>query len=171
VPSTVARPGLRGTWRALARELSAFGVVGAVSFVLDLGVFQLLYLSGLGAVTAKILATLVSMTVAFLGHRYWSFAHRQQRSLREGYLRFAVINAATLVIGVAIVAAVRYPLGQESVLALQAANVTSIAIGTAVRWLAYRRWVFPAARTAATGAHDGATPVTAGAHGTDGARA
>jgi putative flippase GtrA len=145
VPNTDARATFGGTWRLLARELSAFGMVGAVCFVLDLALFQLLYASvGLGAVTAKLVATLVSMTVAFLGHRYWSFAHRQQTSLRQGYLRFAVINAVTLGIGLAIVATVRYPLGQESVLALQMANITSIAVGTAVRWLTYRRWVFPA---------------------------
>jgi len=153
VPDTDTPARLRDTWRVLARELSAFGVVGGVGFVVDLALFQLLYTSGVGAVTAKLLATLVSMTVAFLGHRYWSFAHRQQRSLREGYLRFAAINAVTLVIGVVIVAVVRYPLGQENVLALQAANVTSIAVGTTVRWLAYRRWVFPAHPETSSAAH------------------
>ena len=41
-------------WRLLVRELSAFGVVGAVCFVLDLGLFQLLYVhTGLGAVTRQ----------------------------------------------------------------------------------------------------------------------
>jgi putative flippase GtrA len=145
VPTITARSRFGGTWRVLVRELGGFGVVGAVCFVLDLALFQVLYVSvGLGAVTAKLIATLVSMTVAFLGHRYWSFAHRQRTSLRQGYLRFAGINAATLGLGLAIVATVRYPLGQESVLALQLANIGAIAAGTAVRWLAYRRWVFPA---------------------------
>ncbi|MET0763371.1 MAG: GtrA family protein [Blastococcus sp.] len=134
-----------GTWRVLVRELGAFGIVGAACFVLDLALFQLLYGSvGLGAVTAKLVATLVSMTVAFLGHRYWSFAHRQRTGLRQGYVRFALINAVTLTLGLAIIAAVRYPLGQESVLALQLANIVAIAVGTLVRWLTYRRWVFPA---------------------------
>ncbi len=142
---TGARSTLGGTWRLLAREMSAFGAVGALCFVLDLALFQVFYVSvGLGAVTSKLAATLLSMTVAFLGHRYWSFAHRQQTSLRQGYLRFAVINTVTLLLGLAIVTTVRYPLGQESVLSLQLANVVAIAAGTVVRWLAYRRWVFPA---------------------------
>jgi putative flippase GtrA len=150
VPNTDARATFGGTWRLLARELSAFGVVGTAAFVLDLALFQVLYASvGLGAVTAKLLAALVSMTVAFVGHRFWSFSHRQQTSLRQGYLRFAVINAVTLGLGLAIVATVRYPLGQESVLALQVSNVAAIAIGTAVRWLTYRRWVFPALQASA----------------------
>jgi putative flippase GtrA len=145
VPSTAARRPLRDTWRVLVKELSAFGVVGMACFVLDVGLFQLLYAElGVGAVTSKLLATLVSMTVAYCGHRYWSFSHREQTGVRQGYLRFAVINGATLGLGLAIVATARYGLQQESALALQVANVGAIALGTAFRWLAYRRWVFPA---------------------------
>ena len=44
-----------------------------------------------------------------------------------------------------VVAFVRYPLGQESPLVLQVANVAGIAAGTAIRYLAYRQWVFPRA--------------------------
>jgi hypothetical protein len=42
------------------------------------------------------------------------------------------------------VAFVRYPLGQESALVLQAANIASIGLGTVIRYLCYRQWVFPA---------------------------
>ncbi|MBB3084787.1 GtrA family protein [Geodermatophilus sabuli] len=136
---------VRPAWRLLLKELGAFGVVGAVCFVIDLGLFQLLYTSaGLGAVTAKLVSTLVSMTAAFLGHRFWSFSHRARTGLRREYPLFAVVNGVTLGLGLAIVAFVRYPLGQEHALVLQAANVVSIGIGSVVRYLAYRRWVFPA---------------------------
>jgi putative flippase GtrA len=136
---------LRTTWRRLARELSAFGVVGAVSFLVDVGLFQYLYASvGTDALTAKFMATLVSMTVAYAGHRYWSFSARARTGLRREYVRFALINALTLLLGLAIVGFVRHPLQQESALVLQAANVASIVIGTVVRYLSYRRWVFPA---------------------------
>lgn len=134
-----------GTWRLLLKEVSAFGVVGAVAFVLDLAVFQLLYAwVGLGAVTSKLLATLLSMTVAYLGHRHWSFSHRARTGLRREYALFAGVNTATLLLGLAVVAVVRYPLGQESAVVLQAANVAAIGIGTVIRFLSYRRWVFPA---------------------------
>jgi len=136
---------VRSAWRLLAKELSAFGVVGASCFLLDVGLFQVLYTSvGLGAVSSKLVSTLVSMTVAFLGHRFWSFSHRAHRGLRRQYLLFAAVNGATLMMGLAIVAFVRYPLGQESALVLQAANVASIGLGTVIRYLSYRRWVFPA---------------------------
>jgi putative flippase GtrA len=140
-----ARQRLRSSWRMLLKELSAFGVVGAVCFVLDLVIFQLLYAHAeLGAVTAKLISTLVSMTVAYLGHRYWSFSHRARTGVGREYVLFVVINGVTLLIGLAMVAFVRYPLGQQSSLVLQIANVASTAVGTLIRYLAYRRWVFPA---------------------------
>ena len=92
--------------------------------------FQLLYAHvGLGAVTAKCLATLVSMTVAYFAHRFWSFSHRARTGLRREYLLFAVVNGATLLLNVGVVAFVRYPLGQESALVLQVANIAGIAAG------------------------------------------
>jgi putative flippase GtrA len=140
---------LRATWRRLARELSAFGIVGAACFLLDVGLFQLLYTSGLDAVPAKLVATLVSMTVAYAGHRYWSFSTRARTGVRREYARFALINVVTLLMGLAIVGFVRHGLDQDSALVLQIANVASIVIGTVVRYLSYRRWVFPAHRVPA----------------------
>jgi putative flippase GtrA len=138
------------TWRLLLKELSAFGVVGAICFVIDILLFQLLYAHvGLGAVTAKCLATLVSMTMAYFAHRYWSFSHRARTGLRREYLLFVVVNGATLLLNVGAVAFVRYPLGQRGALALQVANLAGIAAGTVIRYLAYRRWVFPAHDSAA----------------------
>ena len=133
------------TGRLLVKELSAFGVVGLACFVLDLGVFQALYAhAGWDAVTAKLAATLVSMTVAYVAHRYWSFSHRGRTGLRHEYLVFAAVNGITLLLSLGVVWLVRYPLGQDGSLVLQAANIGSIVVGTVVRYLSYRRWVFPA---------------------------
>jgi putative flippase GtrA len=133
------------TWRLLLKELSAFGVVGAVCFVIDIVLFQVFYAHvGIGAVTAKLLATLVSMTVAYFAHRYWSFSHRARTGIRREYVLFAVVNGGTLLLNLGVVAFVRYPLGQESALVLQLANIVGIATGTIIRYLSYRRWVFPA---------------------------
>lgn len=133
------------TWRLLIKELSAFGIVGAVCFVLQVGTFQLLYAHwGVGAVTSNVLANVLSMTVAYFAHRYWSFSHRARTSMAREYVLFAVINGFTVLLGIGLVALVRYPLHQDGALMLQAANVASIVLGTAVRYLGYRQWVFPA---------------------------
>jgi putative flippase GtrA len=145
VPPEASRWTLRGTWRLIVKELSAFGVVGAVCLVLDLGLFQVLYAEfGVDAVLAKLIAAVVSTTAAFLGHRFWSFSHRTHTQLHRDYVRFALVNVGTLVLSLAIVAFVRHPLGQENALVLQVANIVSIGIGTVIRFLVYRAWVFPA---------------------------
>jgi putative flippase GtrA len=156
VPSSTALVRrLRSSWRQLVKELSAFGVVGASCFVLDVSLFQLLYaVVGTGAIPAKLGSTLVSTTAAYLGHRYWSFSHRARTGLRREYLLFVAVNGVTLAMGLAIVWFVRYPLGQESALILQAANVASICLGTVIRYLSYRTWVFPARPVAVQKAPD-----------------
>ena len=136
---------LTRTWRLLLKEISAFGVVGAACFVLDVGLFQVLYVhAGVGAVLAKLISTLVSTTAAYFGHRHWSFSHRARTGLRREYALFFVVNGITLLLGLAIVWFVRYPLDQTHPLVLQAANIISIGLGTVVRYIAYRQWVFPA---------------------------
>jgi putative flippase GtrA len=144
-------------WQVLVKELGAFGVVGAVCFALDVGLFQLLYVHAhLDAVVAKLCSTLVTVTCAYFGHRYWSFSHRARTGLRREYGLFAAINGVTLVLGLLIVWLVRHPLDQDGALVLQMANVGSIALGTVLRFTAYRRWVFvapdhPAARSGTEG--------------------
>jgi putative flippase GtrA len=151
--------------RQLLTELSGFGVVGAVCFVIDLGLFQLLYAhTPVGAVAAKFVSTVVATTVAYVGNRYWSFSHRARTGLRREYLLFVLINGVTLVLGLLVVGFVRHGLDQRSALVLQIANVGSIAVGTVVRYLAYRRWVFPAHPvhpSAETGAVPAARPAAA----------
>lgn len=130
----------------LLREASAFGVVGGACLLLDLAVFQLLYaVLGVGAVPSRLGSAAVSTTAAYLAHRHWSFAHRARTGVRREYPVFVAVNAATVALGLALVALVRYPLGQESALVLQATNVVSIGLGTLVRFVSYRRWVFPRA--------------------------
>lgn len=145
-------------WASIVRELGAFGVVGAVCFLIQVAGFQLLYAHlGVGAVTSNLVATIVSTTAAYLGHRYWSFSHRARSSITREYVLFAVINGGTLVLGLAVIAFVRYPLGQDGAVVLQMANVGSIVLGTVIRYLAYRRWVFRAPATPPT-LHSAAQP-------------
>src|SRR4051794_7628452 len=104
--------------------MGAFGVVGVACTAVDLGLFQLLYAHvGLGAVTSKLVSMAVSMTLAYFAHRHWSFAHRARTGLTREYALFFVVNGLSLLVGLALVAAVRYPLGQDSTLALQIAGV------------------------------------------------
>jgi putative flippase GtrA len=155
------RARLGTSWRLLLKEVGAFGVVGIACFFIQVGGFQLLYAHlGIGAVTSNLIATIVSMTAAYLGHRYWSFSHRARSSVAREYVLFAAINGVTLLIGLGVVALVRYPLAQDSAFVLQLANVGSIVLGTVIRYLSYRQWVF-----LAPGDGDQAPPVEPGSAG------
>ena len=138
------RATLRDTWRVLLKELSAFGVVGAINFALDVALFQFMYVViGADALVAKIVSTSITTTTAYFMHRHWSFAHRERTGIRREYPIFFLVNALTLALSLVMIGVVRYPLGQTSVLVLQLTNIASIAIGTVIRFLTYKRWVFP----------------------------
>lgn len=60
--------------RAVGSDLTRFGIVAAVSFVLNYVSFAVLYSAiGFGASTSQRLAILIAAPVTFLLNRLWSF--------------------------------------------------------------------------------------------------
>ena len=148
-PSVVAR--LRGTIDVLYREMIKFGIVGAVAFVVDLGLFNILrstVLSGYGngplsrAVVATVISAAVATCVAWIGNRMWTFRHRRNRPVAHEALLFALTNGVALLIQAACVGFSHHFLGQESLVAENVAKLVGIALGTLFRFWAYRRFVF-----------------------------
>ncbi|GAA2169619.1 GtrA family protein [Pedococcus bigeumensis] len=148
-PSLVAR--LRGTVDVLYREMIKFGIVGAVAFVIDLGLFNILratVLSGYGngplsrAVTATIISAAVATCVAWVGNRAWTFRHRRNRPVHHEALLFALTNGVALLIQAGCVGFSHHFLGQESLVAENVAKLVGIGLGTLFRFWAYRRFVF-----------------------------
>ncbi|MBA2415398.1 MAG: GtrA family protein [Geodermatophilaceae bacterium] len=139
------RAELRVTWRVLLREISRFGAVGFFNLGLDVAVFNLCsQVLGLGLLTSKVIATVISATSAYFMHRHWSFSHRARTGFRREYVLFFFFNAIALAVGLVVIAAARYGLDQTGVLALNLANLFGIGLGTLIRFWSYKRWVFPA---------------------------
>ena len=137
------RSTLRTTWRILLKELSAFGIVGALNFILDVAIFGfLITVVGLGPLTSKVISTATTTTTAYFMHRHWSFSHRARSGIKREYGLFFLLNGISLVMSLLIIGLVRYPLGRTDAFALQLANITSIGIGTIFRFWSYKRWVF-----------------------------
>jgi putative flippase GtrA len=147
-------------------ELARFGSVGAMAYVVDLGLFNLLRfgpgeLLAAKPLTAKAISVVVATVVAWLGNRYWTFAHRRTATRGRELAAFAVVNAGGLVIALSCLAFSHYVLGLRSPLADNiAANVVGLGLGTAFRYVLYRRLVFTAGSAA---------PVPDAARGDDGA--
>jgi putative flippase GtrA len=127
----------------LIRELMKFGVVGAVAFAVDIGLFNLLLHLTDKPLTSKTLSTVVATTVAYLGNRYWTFRHRSRSGVRREYTLFFLFNGVGLVIALACLAISHYLLGFTSRLADNiAANVVGLVLATTFRFWSYRRFVF-----------------------------
>lgn len=141
-----ASPRLGALW-ARAAEMLRFLSVGGVAFVVDLGLFNLLRF-GPGELlehkplTAKILSMAVATLVSWLGNRHWTFAaHRTERHGRE-LLVYGAVNLVGAAVPVLTLAFSHYVLQQDSPLADNVATVVGIAVGTVLRYVGYKRWVF-----------------------------
>ncbi len=143
--------GLRLKLRALAREVAKFGTVGLVAFTIDSVLYATLLWAGVETLIAKIIATVIATTVAFLGNRFWTWRHRAHANMARQYTMFFVLNAVGLGIALTVLAISHYGLGQVwPVLQTPAADLVASqlvgnALGTLFRFWSYRRFVFPAA--------------------------
>ena len=134
---------LRGSWRLIAKELAAFGLVGAISFVIDIGLFNLLLRHGQGPIEAKTASTAVSTTFAYFGNRHLSFSHRARTSLGREAGFFFLINLLTLVGSLLILALFAYPLHFKfDKFVMNIVNLVTIGLGTIIRFDFYKRFVF-----------------------------
>jgi len=155
-PPTGLRHRLEARLRGVFSELSKFGTVGAISFVVDLAVFNTVLLVLDKPLTAKVISTLFSATNAFLLNRAWSFKHRQRTSMRREYGLFFVLNVIGLAIALVCLFTSHYVLGFESRLADNiAANGVGLVLGTAFRFWSYRRFVWAAPTGVQASAADG----------------
>lgn len=148
--------GLAGRVAAAFHELAKFGTVGALAFVVDVSIFNLLLHVTGKPLTSKILSTVVAATMAFALNRAWSFRHRQRTSVRREYALFFALNAIGLVIAVGCLAISHYLLGFDSRLADNiSANGVGLVLGTSFRFWSYRRYVWAAPAAVEAAALDG----------------
>jgi len=135
----------------LIRELGRFGVVGAATFGVDVGIFiALRQLTG-NPTLAKTVSVIIAATAAFIGNRYWTWRHRPRAGLRREYTLYFVFNAIGLGISLFCLLISHYWLGgywpvlRSTLADTISSSVIGMALGTAFRFWAYRRFVFPAA--------------------------
>jgi putative flippase GtrA len=135
---------LRGAIGVLYREAIKFGVVGAVAFVVDLGLANVLWHTVLAdkVTTAKIISGAVATLVAWVGNRQWTFRRRRSRPAHHEVALFFGVNIVALGIAAVTLFVSHYGLGFESRLADNVATIVGIGIGTLFRFWAYRKLVF-----------------------------
>jgi putative flippase GtrA len=153
VPTTAPQPtgaiarlveSVRGAMDVIYREMVKFGVVGALAFVIDLGLANLLWQTVLSdkVTTAKIISGAVATLFAWVGNRQWTFRHRRSRPAHHEVALFFGVNLVALGISAVTLYVSHYGLGFTTILADNVATVVGIGIGTLFRFWAYRRYVF-----------------------------
>lgn len=143
--------------RRLASLGSRFLVVGGLSTVIEIGVFNLLvFVWGWDVVSAKIVASLVALVNAYIGNREWTFRHRDRRGRVSELVLFVLTNAVCTAIGAGLVwigvGMAESALGRTpGPIAVNVVNLVSIVIVVAMRFVLYHLIVFrsPTPRPAA----------------------
>ncbi|MFI9589358.1 GtrA family protein [Nonomuraea sp. NPDC052265] len=130
-------------FESLVHELAKFGSIGAAAFLFDTGVYNL-FLLGFewGPLTAKVLATTLSATFAYLGNRFWTFRHREQSGLGREYFLFFLLNGVALLFGLLVIGFTKYTLHLHDGVSLNIANFVGVGLGTLFRYWSYKKWVF-----------------------------
>jgi putative flippase GtrA len=141
---------LRDRLIALVHELSKFGTVGSIAFLIDTTIFNVLLQIGSETLAAKTVSTVIAATFAFLGNRFWTWRHREHHNMARQYTTFFLLNAVGLGIGLSCLAISHYGLGQiwpalQSPLADNiSGQIVGTAFGTLFRFWSYKRFVFRA---------------------------
>ncbi|MFJ9584825.1 GtrA family protein [Streptomyces acidicola] len=162
--------GRLGDFSAGAGEFARFGVVGALAFVVDIGAANAMWAllgEDEGHLTGKAVSAVMATTFSYVANRQWTYRHRERTGPLREYTLFVLVNMAAVLLSLCCLAVTVYLLGLDSLLAKNlSANVIGVALGTAFRFWAYRRWVFgPPVRTHTHAAVDGpfgGRPVTRG---------
>lgn len=135
-----------GSVSGLFGQLLRFGLVGGIGWIVDVVVFNLLRVAApypWWPLAAKAVSTLAAIFVNWVGNRLWTFReHRRSDTTREAVEFFA----ASLVGGGMSLLCLTF---SRDVLGLTtalddnvSANVVGLLLGSAVRFCAYRWWVF-----------------------------
>ena len=142
--------------RRLISQLARFGAVGAVGFVIDVGLFNLLrstvfepsHVDG-GAIWAKVVSTTVAIVANWIGNRYWTFRKEARKHPLSEAIEFFVVSIVGLGIQVGSLWISHYALGLTSQLDDNiSANIVGLGVATIFRFALYRLWVFNPARKA-----------------------
>jgi putative flippase GtrA len=135
---------------ALVRQLTKFALVGGVGVVVDTLSFTLLRLTPAFAhspIKAGIISTMLAIAANWIGNRYWTFGpHRSTRSVGEA-VEFLAVSLLGMLVALGCLAISHYALGLDTVLADNISkNVVGLVLGSALRFLLYRHWVYHPAR-------------------------
>lgn len=135
-------------------ELARFSAVGALAYVVDIAVFNLLRFTAMGEffgttdlpLLAKTVSVALAVIISWIGNRHWTYRHQRGRNTGPELLLFMGANVLGMGAALACLWISHYALGFTSALADNiSANIIGLGVGTLIRWWLYRKYVFTSA--------------------------
>lgn len=129
----------------LWREVLKFGTVGGLGWVIDNGIYTLLWHGPMSdsTIKARVVSTAIATLFAWFANRYWTFRHRRSEHVWKEFILFLLMNGLGLVIVLVCQVISRYVLGFTTFTAdFIAGGVIGLVLGTIFRFLTYRYFVF-----------------------------
>ena len=163
---------LRDRVVAWIKEFVQFGLVGAMAFVIDFGLFNLFQHGPIGFLaghpnTANVLSATIATIFSWVANRLWTYRGRTQENAAREALLFAFANIGGVLITQFCLLFTHHILGLKGPLADNiSAYVVGFGLSTAFRFLFYHFIVFtgsteePAADGVVLGASIGGIPET-----------
>lgn len=145
-------PGVRNlppARRARLTEILRFLSVGGMNWVVDLAVFNIVRAAtdGRHVMAAKVAAVAVATLFSWVVNRHWTFSARATDTPSRELGGFVLVNVAGMLPPLACLWISHHLLGLTSVLADNiSANVVGLVLGTLLRYLGYRAFVFTGRR-------------------------
>ena len=137
------------TFKQWLVEFLQFCTVGLGSYIVDVGIFNLLAytwavpLPGDNSMTAKIISVSVSVIFSWLMNRLWTFRDNRNDNRTKEFTLFVGVNIGGMLIALTCLGFSRYILGFRTQLADNiSANVVGLVLGTAFRYIMYRYIIF-----------------------------
>ncbi len=133
----------------LVHEVGKFGIVGAVCYGIDLGVFNLcLLVFNMSWFPALVVSTAVSTSFAFVGNRFWTWRDRERTALHREYGLYFGFNLVGLAISAGVlmlshdVLGKIWPILQTPLADNISGKVIGVGLASLFRFWAYRRFIF-----------------------------
>lgn len=137
------------------RQIVSFAFVGGLGFVVQMVLFNILSFTvfedpsiPLGTLWANAIAIAAAIVTNWVGNRLLTFRDsRREDTVREA-VEFVLVSLLGSVIGLATLYVSHYLMHLTSALADNSANIVGLVLGSAVRFVLYRVWVYSPKRRA-----------------------
>lgn len=140
----------RGAAASRLAEIVKFCLVGGANYLVDLAVFNALLFCVWSAfpLRAKVASVAVATLFSWVANRLWTFRTRRTAALGKELIGFIIINIVGMLPALACLQISHYWMGLTSPLADNiSANVIGLILGTVLRYLGYRAFVFTGGRS------------------------